>query len=155
MKEKRFVKGFGWGVVATVAMSVLMLIGVATGMSPMPIPIPAAIISRLFGELPRPLLMLLAIISHPAYGGFWAGILASVTRRVTVWKGVGLGVFLWLTMQVIVLPFLGWGAFGSNLTLKIAGATLVLHLVYGATYGWLIDRKARPEGLEQHMARTA
>lgn len=32
----RFAKGFGWGVVATLAMSALMLAATATGMSPMP-----------------------------------------------------------------------------------------------------------------------
>lgn len=43
-------------------------------------------------------------------------------------------------MQVVVLPFLGWGLFGASQTPRIAVATLVLHLVYGATYGWLMDR---------------
>jgi hypothetical protein len=38
------------------------------------------------------------------------------------------------------VPFLGWGAFGAAITPIIAVATLVLHLVYGATFGWLMDR---------------
>lgn len=56
------------------------------------------------------------------------------------WRGIGLGVFLWLIMQVVVLPFLGWGLFGTAQTPKIAVATLVLHLVYGPTFGWLMGR---------------
>lgn len=60
---------------------------------------------------------------------------------MTVWRGIGLGVALWLVMQVVWLPYVGWGAFGTAHTPKIAIATLILHLIYGATLGWLIDRK--------------
>lgn len=137
----RFARGLGWGVVATLAMSALMLVGVASGASPMPKPIPAAIVGKILGsETARPLLLATAVLAHLAYGGFWGGVLASVTRPVTVGKGIGLGVALWLLMQLVVLPFLGWGLFGAALTPTIAGATLVLHLVYGAVLGWGIDR---------------
>ncbi|MBW3555051.1 MAG: DUF1440 domain-containing protein [Gemmatimonadetes bacterium] len=123
-------------------MSAVMIVGMLTGMSPMPKPIPAAIVGNLTGgALPQPATMALAIILHLGYGGFWGGALAAVTRRVTIWHGIALGVALWLIMQVVVLPFLGWGLFGSSQTPKIAVATLVLHLVYGATYGWLMDRR--------------
>lgn len=52
-----------------------------------------------------------------------------------------MGVLLWLIMQVAVLPFLGWGFFGMNETLKIALATFILHLIYCGVLGWLIDRE--------------
>ncbi|MEX0892330.1 MAG: DUF6789 family protein [Gemmatimonadota bacterium] len=143
MDGGRFARGFGWGVGATVAMSALMIIGMLTGVAPMPKPIPAAIVGKLTGgSLPQAATMALAVVLHLGYGGFWGGVFAGFARRVTVWRGVGLGVVLWLVMQVAVLPFLGWGAFGTAQTPKIAIATLVLHLVYGATYGWLMDRNA-------------
>jgi len=44
-------------------------------------------------------------------------------------------------MQVVVLPFIGWGLFGAAITPKIAAATLLLHLIYGALVGWLVDRR--------------
>lgn len=142
MKPKRLALGFGWGVVATIAMSVLMVLGVITGISPMPTPIPAAIVSEVFGGgVPQPLILFVAAVSHLAYGGIWGAILAALTRPVTIWKGIGLGVFLWLLMQIAVLPFLGWGLFGVAITPRIAGATLILHLVYGITLGWLVDRE--------------
>ena len=141
MDGHRFWKGFGWGVVATIAMSALMVIGMLTGMAPMPKPIPAAIVGKLTGgALPQLAIMGLAVVLHLGYGGLWGGAFASVVRRVTVWRGIGLGVLLWLIMQVAVLPFLGWGVFGTNQTPKIAVATLILHLVYGGTFGWLMDR---------------
>ena len=145
MDSARFWKGFGWGVVATIAMSVLMIAGLLTGMSPMPKPIPLAIMGKVLGMgTPKPMLMLLGAASHLAYGGFWGGVVASLTSPVTVKKGLSLGIALWLGMQIVVLPFLGWGVFGLGVTPAIAVATLVLHLVYGATYGGLMDRHARP-----------
>lgn len=84
-----------------------------------------------------------AIISHFAYRGFWGAVLAGFTRRATFWKGLGLGVFLWLVMQVVVFPFLGWGFFGIAITSRIAVAMLILHLIYGATLGLLMDRKGK------------
>lgn len=137
----RFRKGFGWGVIATVVMSAVMIVGMLSGLSPMPEPIPVAILGKILGGgLPKPALMALGAVAHLAYGGTFGGVLAAVTAPVTVWKGVVLGVALWLVMQVIWLPFLGWGMFGMAITPMIAGATLVLHVVYGATTGWLIDR---------------
>jgi len=143
MDVQRFLKGAGWGLAGTAAMSALMLIGVASGLSPMPKPIPVAIAGRLLGPgTARPVLMGLALLSHFAYGAFVGGVFALATTRVTVRKGLGLGVALWLFMQIAVLPVLGWGAFGSGITAKIAVATLVLHLLYGASYGALMDRRA-------------
>jgi len=131
-----------WGGVATIAMSALMILGLVTGMSPMPKPIPAAIVGKLTGGgLPRPALMAIAALLHLGYGAFWGGVFAAATRRVTVLRGLALGVGLWLIMQVIVLPFLGWGVFGVSRTPKIAVVTLILHLVYGATFGALMVRR--------------
>ncbi len=127
-------------------MSALMILGVLTGIAPMPRPIPQAIAGNvvdnlLGGEVPRPLIMILAVTSHFGYGGFWGAVLAILTRPVTIWKGIGLGIFLWFIMQIVVLPLLGWGFFGVTITPLIAVATLILHLVYGAVLGWLMDRE--------------
>ena len=144
METRRLAVGFGWGVVATIEMSVLMILAVFTGLSPMPSPIPEAIVNKGLGllgvGLPKPLIMLLAAVAHLSYGGVAGAILAALTRLVTVLKGLGWGVFLWLVMQVAVFPLLGWGLCGVAITLQIAVATLVLHLVYGATLGLLMDR---------------
>ena len=138
----RFWNGAMWGAAATVAMSVLMILGLVTGIAPMPKPIPAAIVGKITGgALPRPALLATAALLHLGYGAFWGGVLAAMSRRLTVLRGLALGVGLWLIMQVVVLPFLGWGVFGASQTPKIAIATLILHLVYGGTYGALMDRR--------------
>lgn len=137
----RFWRGIAWGVFATIAMSIPMLIGMATGVAPMPEPIPKALVTLVFGaSLPGPLLMALSAGSHLAYGGLFGGLLVRLAEPVTLWQGLGLGVALWLALQVVVLPLLGWGLFGTTITPKIAVATLVLHLIYGAVLGWGVDR---------------
>lgn len=139
--ENRFLSGFGWGVVATAVMSFLMLTGVATGVSPMPKPVPAAFLGKLgAAALPMPAMMALAAGSHLVYGGLWGGLLAIRVQPVTIKAGLMLGTGLWLLMQLVFLPFLGWGAFGMTVTPAIAVATLVLHLIYGLVLGGLLDR---------------
>ncbi len=139
--ENRFPHGFFWGVAATVVMSIPMLIATATGVSPLPEPIPAALSKKLLGaETAGSLVMIVAVVSHLGYGGVWAGLLATQVRPVTIGKGLALGAGLWLLMQVIVLPLLGWGLFGRAVTPAIAMGTLVLHLIYGATVGAGMDR---------------
>lgn len=143
----RFWSGVGWGVAATVAMSIPMIVGAVAGVLPMPQPIPAAIVGELLGnDLPRPALMSLAAVSHLAYGGVAGGILAVLVRPVTVMKGLGWGVLLWGIMGFTWLPFLGWGPFGTGISPRVAVATLVLHAIYGATLGWLLDRGGSGSG---------
>jgi hypothetical protein len=141
MTRHRLRRGFGYGIIATIAMSILMLLATVTGASPMPQPIPKALVGHLLSSgVPKPLLMALAIGLHLGYGGLFGAALARVAHPVTIWKGLGLGVVLWALMQVTFLPFLGWGLFGTAITPKIAVATFVLHLVYGGVLGWTLDR---------------
>ncbi|WP_306059126.1 DUF6789 family protein [Natronococcus wangiae] len=141
MTQHRLREGFGYGVVATIAMSILMLVALVSEMSPMPQPIPKAIVAQLFGSgIPKPLLMALAVGLHLGYGGLFGAVLAGVARPVTIRKGLALGIGLWAVMQVTFLPFLGWGVFGTAIIPKIAAATLILHLVYGGVLGWTMDR---------------
>lgn len=139
--QQRLQTGFGYGVVATIAMSILMLLAVVSRLSPMPQPIPKAVVAQLFGSgIPTPLLMGLAIGLHLGYGGLFGALLASIARPVTIGRGATLGISLWLLMQVTFLPFLGWGLFGTAITPRIAVATLVLHPVYGGILGWALAR---------------
>ncbi|RBI59728.1 hypothetical protein DMJ13_21620 [halophilic archaeon] len=122
-------------------MSVLMLLALVSGNSPMPQPVPKAIATQLFGSsIPKPMLMALAVGLHLGYGGVFGAVLARIARPVTIRKGLVLGVGLWILMQVAFLPFLGWGLFGTAITPKIAVTTLVLHLVYGGVLGWALGR---------------
>ena len=134
-------KGMLYGLLGTLLMSAVMLVGMGTGLSPIPEPIPLAIAKELLGRMAQPILMLFAIITHFGYGAFWGAVLYTWTNTDgTIWHGLGWGVMLWLIMVLIVLPLLGWGIFGSAITPKIAVATLVLHLIYGSTLGWGLNQ---------------
>lgn len=136
-------RGLGWGVLATIVMSIPMMIGMATGVAPMPEPIPKALVTLVVGEsLPAPFVMVLAAASHLGYGGFFGVVLVEVFPDAGLKEGLLLGVFLWLVMELVVLPVLGWGVFGIAITPTIAVATLVLHLLYGTTLGWGLRRVA-------------
>jgi len=133
--------GIIYGVLGTLFMSVVMLIGIRTGMSPIPEPIPAAIAKGLLGSAPKPVILGFAIVSHFGYGAFGGSVLFNwVKTNGNIWHGLGCGLMLWLIMELIVLPLLGWGVFGIAITPKIAVATLVLHLIYGGTLGWGLNR---------------
>lgn len=132
--------GFVWGVVATLAMSTLMVVGMVTGAAPMPRPIPEAIVSLVIGDVATPIRMLVAVSAHLLYGGVFGALLAGTVQRMSVWKGLAFGVVLWIGMGVVPLPLLGWGVFGTAITPKIAVATLVLHLIYGGVLGWTLHR---------------
>lgn len=140
---RRLAVGAGWGLVATLVMAALMLTGVATGISPMPKPVPAALVAHTLGGLPKPALIVLAALAHLGYGATAGAVLAGLLRRVTVGRALGYGVVLWVLMGVVWLPYVGWGLFGTALTVKIAVATLLLHLLYGLTLGLLLDRAPR------------
>jgi hypothetical protein len=55
-------------------------------------------------------------------------------------SGAAYGVVLWLLMDLVWLPYLGWGVFGTAITPAIGGAILLLHLIYGTTLGGLLGR---------------
>ncbi len=135
--------GAVWGVGATVVMAAVMIAGVATGVSPMPRPIPVALVARTLGMLPMPALLGLGLLAHLSYGAGAGAVFAGLTRRASVLTGLVYGVALWLLMDLVWLPYLGWGLFGTSITPAIAVATLGLHLVYGATLGGLLGRRHR------------
>lgn len=146
---RRMAAGAGWGALATVAMSVVMLAATATGLSPMPAPIPAALVSHTLGDLPQPGTVALAATSHLAYGALAGAVLAGLARRGTVGIGAAYGAVLWALMGLVWLPYVGWGLFGTALTPRIAVATLILHLIYGIVLGLLLGRSATTRGSRQ------
>lgn len=134
---KRGLIGGLWG---TLAMSLVMGAATASGASPLPQPVPAALVGAALGTVAKPFLMITALLLHFAIGGVSGALLASVQDRITYGNALGLGVLLWLGMQLVVFPVVGWGIFGTAVTPKLAVATLVPHLVYGGVLGWYGQR---------------
>lgn len=146
--DRNVKQGFGYGLLATLGMTLIMLAATAFQVSPMPAPVPIALARWAFGALPMPVLVILGMLAHFFYGGVAGVILAWVLKeRVNLWWGLGWGVLLWLGMELVFLPLLGWGLFGSAITPKIAVATLILHLIYGGILGWGLAWHSRRQRL--------
>ena len=61
----------------------------------------------------------------------------------TVVKGLIWGAILWAMLEVLVMPMMGMGVFGSNGPgIKGAVAALLAHLVYGALLGGISSWKS-------------
>lgn len=131
-------KGFVMGLGATVLMTAVMFVGVRTGVSPLPKPVPVAVVGKalstigLSSSVPKAGIMLTGLLLHFAYGGLLGGLVYGLYPDTSPLGYFGVGVTAWILMGLVSLPFLGWGFFGVSVTPKVGGATLVGHLVYGA-----------------------
>src|SRR5690625_7694790 len=87
-KDQFTKRGIGYGLLGTLFMSIVMLIGMGTGLSPIPEPIPAAIAKGILGDAPRPLIMGFALITHFGYGAFWGAVLFNwMKTKGNIWHG--------------------------------------------------------------------
>lgn len=142
--KAKLIRGAGYGLLATLAMTIVMSIGMGTGLAPMPEPIPTAL-ARLFleglvGSVSGTVTLLVGMIGHFGYGAAAGGLFVLLFGDRAGWRtGLIWGSILWIIMQLMVLPVVGWGMFGLSVTgfpPKIAAGTLVLHLIYGLVLGW-------------------
>ena len=153
--NKRLLQGFLWGLVATIAMTLvhfsiwtvegrLTINNVVTKM------MPSNIITRMFGSgLPVSTHLLLAALIHLGYGAFWGAILFALTKRVTFLKGIAMGAFLYLGAHIFLSPLLAGRPWARGSLLS--WFSIATHFTYGATLGLLgnwQDRTARIAPLE-------
>ncbi len=147
MDIRSYLKAGVVGLLGSLIMFVFIQLAIQSGLAPFNVPPSAAFLISL-GLPAKPL----ALIAHFGYGAFWSIVLVALYKDgVTLGKGLGLALLLWLGMMLVISPVTGWGVFGfgdahelgqdAKLYLahgpKYLIATLVLHLIFGATLGWL------------------
>lgn len=136
------------GALGSLIMFIIIMLGTRSGFAPFNIPPSAAFLVKL-GLNVGPL----ALLVHFGYGMLWSIVLVAVfDHNTNLLKGLGLALGLWGVMMVLYSPIIGWGILGfggsghqldpSNplylgAPIKYIVSTLVLHLIYGATIGWL------------------
>jgi hypothetical protein len=135
-------KGMLAGLVATIVLSLLMVMKAMVGLMP-PLDIPA----MLAGVMGSPDTPLIGWIVHLSIGivvyGVAIGVLdPKLPGTSHVGHGVMLGVIGWLIMMVVLMPMAGAGLFGMNMGVMAPMMTLVLHLIFGAVLGWVYGRSA-------------
>ena len=144
--ERRFLEGARAGLIATLAMSFVMILTYLIARRQFPEPVPLAMIANLLARLFRTATVttgevVVAAILHLAYGAFWFGMLAVSTYRVTWWKGLVVGLGLYLIMLVFMLPLVGQPVFNLATWGWMWLATLLMHIVYGVTGGAIMQRR--------------
>jgi hypothetical protein len=126
-------RGFHAGLIATLAMSVFMVLKVAFGLIPQ-----MDIISTLadvIGSSQVAAWLVHFIVGTVIFGGIFSIAYDRMPGATSIAKGVGFATILWLLMMLLVMPAIGAGLFGWHLGLMVPVATLVLHLVYGFVLG--------------------
>lgn len=146
--SRRFVQGMEYGVIATIAMSVVMFLDYVIGASPLKVPLPLAVVTgvlmRSFGmQTVSAGVVLLAIPIFLAYGALWMGLAVWSTDRMRWWKGLVLGLGLWLLMMIFFLPMIATVSFEVATAPTTWIGTLIGHAVYGIVGGALADEKIR------------
>ncbi|MEO6966956.1 MAG: DUF6789 family protein [Rhodanobacteraceae bacterium] len=134
-------RGLVAGLIATVVLTILMVIKAKMGMLPQ-LNIPMMLAGMLGGAL------IVGWIAHFVIGIVIYGLVLANAYDVipganaTV-KGLVLSVIGWLIMMIILMPLAGAGLFGMNLGIMAPIATLILHLIYGAVLGASYDALGR------------
>jgi hypothetical protein len=137
--------GFISGLLATMVMTILMMIGMKTGMAP-PLQLPLRLGKKLLGNL-SPEANKVGLLMHSLIGSLF-GLLYTLLLGLNWINFLGTNVFLsgalyallpWILMQVIALPKLGAGVFGSLVSKKVPVMSLLLHVIYGLVLGYLVN----------------
>lgn len=158
------------GFLATLAMTTIMYILPLTGLGRVDLPLWVA---RLFFSDPAPAVVA-GVTIHLFLGFGYALLFADqieprVTARLAggpVEAGLAFGVCLWVIAQTIAVPALGLvssvvhggtipspGLFAARLGLGAASASLVAHLAYGCTLGFVYGRCRYPYGWSREADR--
>ena len=143
VSRRRLVDGAAAGLVATLVMTALVLAAPALGGR-----VPE-VAERLLAALrAHPLVALVALAVHLAYGSFAGALFVAGSMRISLGRGLAFGVGLWGLAATVYAPlcglgFLAWSAPG------LAAMTIPAHLLYGAALGALAPRGEILQPLEE------
>lgn len=128
LNGKDLAKAVGIGVATGVILSVIMVIGLKTGISPLPKPLALAFASTLLGtELPLPV----GLLFHLAWVTLWSVVYVKLFwDRLGFTRALGLGLALWALVLVAFFPYVGWGFLGLGVGPMLIVAALVSHLLF-------------------------
>ncbi len=148
----RIGKGMAAGFVATVLLSILMVMKGTMGLMPQ-----LDVIRMIAGMTGMSAALAWGV--HFLLGTvIWGGLFAWINHAIpgdTQWlRGIIFGVGAWLAMMVLVMPAAGQGLFGLQLGIMAPVMTLILHVIYGAvlgaTYGGVVGLEAETPAERRH-----
>ena len=127
-------KGVVAGFVATVVLSILMVIKAQMGL------LPAMNAIKMLTNMAGADSMMVGWVAHfaigsIAWGGLFALLYSSLPGNSAIAKAVVLSIGAWLLMMIVVMPMAGAGLFGMNIGMMAPVMTLVLHIIFGIVMG--------------------
>jgi hypothetical protein len=126
------------GFIATVVLSILMIVKSSVGLMPELNPIEDIVHvadEPTGAQLPLPFGWVgHFVLGTVAWGILYAVLHGSLPGSPAV-KGIIFGALAWLAMMIFFMPLAGHGLFALSLGPQATVATLVLHLIYGAVLG--------------------
>jgi hypothetical protein len=143
MTGRNITKGMVAGFVATVVLSILMVMKSMMGLMP-----EFDIVAMLTGMMAAPS-PIAGWLVHFAIGAIlWGGLFAWLDPHLpgnSHWlKGIFFGIGAWILMMVLLMPMAGAGFFGINFGAMAPFMTFVLHIIFGAVLGGVYGLE-RPE----------
>lgn len=133
----KIVKGILAGLIATIVLSVLMIMKGKMGLMP-DLNVIKMLASKMGGALAMGWIAHIAI--GLGYGVLFALFSENIPTSGNVTKGMILGVVGWLMMMFVIMPMMGAGMFAQNMGMKAPIMTLILHLIFGATLGFSFNK---------------
>lgn len=133
--------GFIAGFIATVVLSVLMVMKGVMGVMP-----ELDVAAMLAGMIGAPVIVgwiAHFVIGTVAWGGGFAVLYDYIPGNSAVQKGIVFGIADWLGMMVLIMPMAGAGFFGLGLGVMAPVMTLVLHVIFGAVLGAVFANRAQ------------
>jgi uncharacterized membrane protein YagU involved in acid resistance len=133
--NKNIISVLKGGIIATAAMTLLMLVAPMMGMPEMPIG------KMLAGFMGIPVAM--GWVMHFVIGIMLAAGYIFVGKNLMtgndIVKGLVYSLIPFLMAQVVVMPMMGAGLFSANtpMPMMMVMGSLIGHLVYGAVLGWI------------------
>jgi len=147
-------KGILAGFIATIALSVLMVLKATMGMMPQmnAIRMLAGMAHGILGMPASPIVgwIIHFIIGTLIWGILFAVLIERIPGQSATAKGLVFGTAAWVLMMVVIMPMAGAGLFGLHLGIGAPIATLILHWVYGAVLGAVYGRVGAPVHAAQH-----
>lgn len=146
----RLSSGMLAGLVATLVISMILILRLSAGIMPWyhPIEIMNLTAQNVLG-MPDSLFVgwgIHFVVGTLIWGGLFGLLVPFLPGRSDTRRGLVFGLASWLVVMVTVFPLAGSGLFGLGFGLVAPLSTLlghiVLGLVLGATYGWLRDTLA-------------
>ena len=136
-------KGIFAGFIATIVLSLLMIMKAMMGMMPNLNVI--AMLTHMSGAS-SPLVgwVMHFMIGSVVWGGLFALLYDRIPGGSALMKGIVFGVGAWLLMMVMVMPMAGAGLFGMNFGMAAPVMTLMLHIIFGMVLGLVYGFRAAP-----------